>query len=194
MTIHNSDPEQVIVSYLSQPSELHAALYPFPRLPAQDYVAKAGTFHFLKKCFAPPFQVHTFRYENNAGMLLECSCCLEQDSTNQWRLLSYLEIKVEVRDSTLEQEQKLHAGQPWVQLNGGGGGPFWAIGTVISNGFEVTSVRLRSKNGFILEDSVQDGYVAFVSEQKMQPPVEAEMYDSSGILLRRYIWQEVYNT
>jgi hypothetical protein len=187
MTLQNSDPEQAIVSYLSQPSEIHAALFPEAGLTAQDYAAQAGTFHFTKKRSSPPFQLHTVQYKNKAGHLLQCLCCLEQDSINQWHVINNQEIKVNDRYTTTEQQQQFHAGQPWVQLSGGGEAPFWASGDVIANGFEITYVRLRSKNGYILEDRVQDGSVVFITNQKIQLPVEVELYGPSDILLRRYI-------
>jgi hypothetical protein len=60
---------------------------------------------------------------------------------------------------------------------------------VIDNGFDVTRVVLVNETGQRFEDSVQDGFVFFASEQEQEipwQPMQAELYDRAGKL----VWQQ----
>jgi len=63
-----------------------------------------------------------------------------------------------------------------------------AHGEIIDNGFNVTRVRLVSKDGQVFEDTVQDSLVLFAAtqEQEIQLPMQAELYNSKGEL----VWRE----
>jgi hypothetical protein len=54
---------------------------------------------------------------------------------------------------------------------------------VNANGFEVARVRLTSRNGVVLEDTVDGGLVLFVTEAHVRVPVQVELYTSSGELV-----------
>jgi hypothetical protein len=72
-------------------------------------------------------------------------------------------------------------GNPSVNLGAGWRGDlFWAGGRVHNKGLDVVRVRLISANNIILEDLVQDGLVLFVSDQAVQRPLQAELFDRSG--------------
>ncbi len=59
----------------------------------------------------------------------------------------------------------------------------WAAGRVLDNGLDVVRVRLISENGIVLEDTVQDGLVLFLSDQWVERPLQVELYDRSGKLV-----------
>jgi hypothetical protein len=57
-------------------------------------------------------------------------------------------------------------GYPWVNLAGSGrGGLLWAGGRVLDNGLDVIHVHLIAANSIVLEDTVQDGLVLFMTDQ-----------------------------
>lgn len=45
---------------------------------------------------------------------------------------------------------------------------------------EGTTVRLRCANGLVLEDTVDDGLVLFLTDRRVQLPVSAELRDAHG--------------
>lgn len=64
---------------------------------------------------------------------------------------------------------------------------FYAGGYVIHNGIQVTKVRLIDAGGHIFEDQVQDDGVFFVvSEQRVEKPIQVELYDASNVLVARH--------
>jgi len=60
----------------------------------------------------------------------------------------------------------------------------YVFGEVVANGLAIVRVRLLSANGVILEDTVEDGLVVFLSNQPLVPPVQAELYDRAGELVK----------
>lgn len=54
---------------------------------------------------------------------------------------------------------------------------------VKDNGQEVARVRLISANGILLEDSVDDGIVLFLDDRYIRTPLQAELYNSQGMLV-----------
>ncbi len=83
----------------------------------------------------------------------------------------------------------LGGGVNWTDTNDG---PrqyeFVAHGEILDNGFDVTRVRLISKDGQVFEDTVQDSLVLFAAtqEQAIQLPMQAELYNAKGEL----VWRE----
>jgi hypothetical protein len=78
-----------------------------------------------------------------------------------------------------------HRGHPWVNL-GGGGWPkqFYAGGQVLEHVGAV--VRLRAANGTVLEDTVEDGMVLFLTDAEVRLPVYAELVDPSGQIVSQH--------
>jgi hypothetical protein len=48
-------------------------------------------------------------------------------------------------------------------------------------------VRLRAANGTVLEDTVEDGLVLFLTDDAVQVPIAAELLDRSGHVLSQHI-------
>lgn len=59
----------------------------------------------------------------------------------------------------------------------------WAGGYVTEQALDVHRVRLTAKNGLVLEDIVQDGFVLFLIEQAVAVPVKVEVFRRSGELI-----------
>lgn len=75
--------------------------------------------------------------------------------------------------------------QPWVNFCGWGwpdsfSGGGWITG---SGSNAAASVRLRFRRGSMLEDTVDNGIVLFISDTPVELPAIAEILDSSGSLL-----------
>jgi hypothetical protein len=62
---------------------------------------------------------------------------------------------------------------------------FFAYGTVIDNGYDIARVRLISTNGYVFEDTLEDGLLLFASHQKVIRPLQAELYNRAGELVCR---------
>jgi hypothetical protein len=77
--------------------------------------------------------------------------------------------------------------RPWVNL-GGGNWPEWfyAGGRVEHDRGRAATVRLTCANGLVLTDSVDDGRVLFLTEQRAEVPVLAELLDHSGTVIGRH--------
>jgi hypothetical protein len=71
---------------------------------------------------------------------------------------------------------------------GGGGWPdrFSAGGTVIGAGAEITHVQLRFANGVVLEDTVEDGVVVFLTDEHVETPATAVLLDRGGAEVRAH--------
>ena len=68
---------------------------------------------------------------------------------------------------------------------GGGGWPFQfhAGGYVVNNGYDITHVHLLSRNGTICEDEVDNDIVLFFTDEQVEIPLLAELYDREGNLV-----------
>jgi hypothetical protein len=176
-----SDPRQVLIDYLSTPS------IPLPDPPASSAApstggwrasvsrggmgAKAETMQFIKERHAPGRKLLFVTYEDDGGRTMHMACLLMQNEQGEWRFAGGAGGggRGPVRS------------YPWANL-GGGGWPnqFYAGGYVIDNGLDVVRVRLTAANGTVLEDSVDDGVVLFVTDQPVELPLQAELYDRTG--------------
>jgi hypothetical protein len=168
------DPKQAVIEYLTNPPAEHR-----PLLLRQGFVAQAGTIQFLKESSIPHHRVYLVQYENTAGEQRRGIYFISQDEAGSWE--KSLNILGPVTHQPTAKE--MDTSQPWVDLNTTVSKPFWSGGRVIDHGFDVTRVRLLSRNGLTLEDQVEDGYVLFLSDLNMQAPIEAELYDRSGRLV-----------
>jgi hypothetical protein len=191
-----SDPKQVIVDWLVQPSVLicesevlsEGGWSGQSRQGGQD--ADPTTIRFLKGRAIPGRQVHVVAFVSfmDGRRYNEIwSVEVYQDATGAWDVCA---------GSGGAGDDDLIRDHPWVIL-GGGGWPnqFHAGGRVIDNGFGIVSVRLVTGNGLTMEDTVDDGLVLFVTDQRVEPPIHAELYDRSGALVSRHeVFPELRNS
>src|SRR5258708_5687286 len=172
----NNDPRQVVRDHLIAPSKLASqASAPHNGSGWRSAIsrggmgAKAETIRFLKERSLPGRKVLAGIFENQAGRMMNFTQYLVQNEQGVW----------EVRGGSGGGEggSRLVREQPWVNL-GGGGWPndFYAGGHVIDNGSGVARVRLVAANGTILEDSVEDGTVLFLSEPPVDIHLQADLY------------------
>jgi hypothetical protein len=180
-----NDPRQVIIDFLSAPSIPTSTpvsgneTRPRGRISRGGFGAKTETMHFLKERVIPGRQVHFVTFEDEAARTMHISCYVAQDKHGDWHFRGGAgggSGRGPIRD---------HA---WANL-GGGGWPddFYAGGYVMDNGLDVALVRLVYGEGQALEDSVESRIVLFVTDQKVQRPMKAELYDRSGQLVGSHI-------
>lgn len=182
-------PKQAVIEDLSNATSTppHAREV----LRAQGLIARAATIRFLKICSRQYHQLHTVTFENELGQARTCLCFLGQQESGLWQVITILFNGPE--RVLMEQEQDMS--RPWVRLSGAiGKDPLpvrsgfrpwglWAGVEVIDHGFDVTRVRLVSSDGLVFEDQVEHGLVMFLVEQSVQRPVEAQLYNRSGMLV-----------
>ncbi len=131
--------------------------------------AKAGTIHFLQQRSLPHSQIYAVTFDNKKGQQ-RWLCIVIQDEQGHWYLQSAGPLGEAIASSTRNY--------PWVNLAAGNSNIFWAGGSVITRGFDVKRVRLISTKGEILEDTVQDNLVMFLSSQPLQWPLQVELHDA----------------
>jgi hypothetical protein len=178
------DPKQAIIDHISRPL---APLEPSPPLPPNIQLqgkpgmirrggglgAKAETVRFLQERSLRDRQLHLVVFENEEGKQGQWLCCVLQDVSSYWSFAGGANVG--------SVETMPGRSYPWANLAGGWkGNLFWAGGRVLDNGMNVVRVRLISDNGIVLEDTVQDGLVLFVSDQWVQRPLRVELYDNAG--------------
>lgn len=190
-----NDPKQVIIEFLSSPpGELVE-----PGTPAEESVppvlqaklrkpggfgAKVESIQFRKERGIPQRQVHAVTFEDEKGMQYLFLCFVTQDAEGQWHLDAAGGGSGSSDKDSWRGPRRSHA---WANLAGGGWeDQFWAGGYVYDNSTPVAKVRLTSSNGQVLEDVVQDDLVLFVTDQKIQEPMEAELYNPAGELVSKH--------
>ena len=179
------DPKQAITEYVGLPLGIVQSNPPFP-VPAQGQTfqgelrcggglgAQEGTIRFFQERRLSDRQLHEITFEDEAGQHQHWLCFVVQDQQGGWYMVGGANYSDDPRHSPVRSH-------PWVNLAGGGWEDhFWAGGLVLNNGLDVVRVRLISKNGKVLEDLVQDGLVLFITDQKIQVPVQVELYDRAG--------------
>jgi len=180
------DPRQVISEHLGAPrvvfsnSAAPGAQGWRSQLSRGGMGADATTIQFIKDRGIPRRQVHAVVFDTTDGLRMRYTCYLAQDETDAWRFHGGA-------GGGADGDHLLARADPWVNL-GGGGWPtnFFAGGTVLDNGQGVTRVRLTAANGTVLEDSVEDDVVLFVTDQPVELPLQAELYNRSGQVVGRH--------
>ncbi len=148
--------------------------------------ARASTIKFLKERSIARRQVHTVTFEDEAGQPNHFVCFVTQDAQGRW----HFEMGGGGAGSS-GNDLPCHPrrNHPWANLAGGGWEDrFWAGGPVVDNGLNVTRVRLTGSNGQALEDTVDDGLVLFVTDQKVRVSVQVELYNRAGKLVGQHSW------
>jgi hypothetical protein len=180
----SGSPQDVIRTYLTSPRMVMTTQ------PVPDTVgwraevgwggcdAKPETIHFVKARSIPGRQVHALTFETQAGQAMSYVCYVRQDDAGDWHFVGG------AGGSANGSPQR---DEPWVNL-GGGGWPtqFYAGGHVLDDGKGVVRVRLYAANGVMLEDTVDDGLVLFLTDSMVKLPVEAQLMDASGALVSRH--------
>jgi hypothetical protein len=160
------DANQFLRTFLSAPN-------------ASGVKADPSTIHLLQQRTIPGHQLYAVTFRDRAGQSYAGHCVVDQDQAGNWRVWG---------GSWSKSAQLPERSYPWVSLGGGGGygHAFYACGDVHAQGRTITRVRLISKNGIELEDTVEDGLVLFLTDQYVVLPVQVELYDDHNVLISRH--------
>jgi hypothetical protein len=103
-------------------------------------------------------------------------CYLEQDAIGNWRYSGGASTSL----GALSSHPRVHLG--------GGGWPnhFHVGGYVITNAQDITRVKLTGINGIEVEDTPENGILLFFTDQKIEIPLLAELYDRTGNVVTRH--------
>ncbi len=169
----NPDPKQEIINKLTR------LLLPRASAPNEKEEGQR-TLRFLKERCIAGRQVHFVLFEDKKGQKMHFTCYVEQDIGGNWQFRGAAGDGITGTPGPVVE-------QGWANL-GGGGMPdhFYAGGYVADHGLDVTHVRLIAKNGVVVEDTVEDGIVLFLTDQPVALPIEAEIYDRSGKLVYKH--------
>src|SRR5581483_2583496 len=163
----NSDLRQVIIDYLSTPQTI-VSDEPVPGMTGWHKLqygggmgAKAETVRFVKERSLPRRQVHFVTFKDEEEREMHFACSVTQDEQGEWKFRG---------SAGGGGGGKIVREQPWANLAGSWPYDFYAGGYVIDNGLDVVRVRLTASNGVVMEDSVDDGIVLFLSDQMVEVP------------------------
>ncbi|MDQ2745526.1 MAG: hypothetical protein M3Z66_24980 [Chloroflexota bacterium] len=139
--------------------------------------ARPESIRFLKTRSIPGRQLHAVVFEMKQGPLGQRTCALSQDQDGTWRVEGGAGGGTDLPDR-----------DPPVANLGGGGWPtrFYAGGRVLDTSGQVGRVRLISSNGTTLEDTVDERWVLFLTDQPMEPPIQVQLYDGTGSMLNQH--------
>ena len=178
-------PKQVIRDYLSA-QRILVASQPIPGTTGWRAETSLGRIRCsnqrrssLARCAVFRLrQIHAVTFETQAGQRLRFICHVRQDKVGEWQFEGGAGGGV---------NGDPRRGHPWVNL-GGGGWPmrFYAGGQVLEHAGRVVRVRLRAANGTVLEDTVEDEMVLFLTDEEVHPPVYAELVDPSGQIVSQH--------
>jgi hypothetical protein len=54
---------------------------------------------------------------------------------------------------------------------------------MIDNGLEIVRVRLIANNGTVMEDTIEDGIVLFITYSRVKLPLQADLYNQEDRLV-----------
>jgi hypothetical protein len=179
------DPRQAIIEYLDRPAGELVWQSPLSTNGWRSSLREPGgedadpdSVRFIKERAAPGHQLHFVRFATRAGSERALVIEVVQQSAGQW----------EVRGNAGGGHGDPPRSQPWVNFAAWGWPRFFCGGgRVIGAGSErARRARLGFTNGTMLEDSVEEGTVLFMTDDPVQLPATVEIRDEAGVTLARY--------
>ncbi len=160
------------------------------------YEWKMDTLRFAKQKVTPNHGLYYLVIQDQAGKTHTFTCSVVRKPDGLWKALSCsggpMALHPIVR--TFWQWIVTHT-HPWLWFDGGSGivytadgipkNGFRSGGAVSTNGRRIARVLLRDARGELAEDTVENGLVIFSNERQMEAPLYAELYESTGKMVRR---------
>ncbi|GHO87939.1 hypothetical protein [Dictyobacter formicarum] len=174
----HQDPKQEIVNRLTRLLVPRSSKVPAGNLHESTQESKNKTLQFLKERSLPGRRAYIAVFENEQGKEVYFTCYVEEDAHGNWQ------FRGAAGDGIMGTNPGPIVERAWANL-GGGGMPdhFYAGGLVADHDQNVARVRLIAKNGTVIEDEVENGMVLFLSGQRIDLPIQAELYDAAGNLI-----------
>lgn len=209
--MNKHDPQQVIIEGLRNTYASIGAVAFFSldiQSQEQEHItlrnenADSGAMvvHFLQKRCLPDSQAHFVATEGEGGQLAYFLWCVRRTPQNHWesigggqvpRTTTPTILRVDTADRCNIEGTEIHKVKTMPvksplrvnlsSLRGKDG--FWAGASFLDPSLDAERVRLIFQEGIVLEDTVQDDLVLFITEEKVTRPSSAEFYDRSGNML-----------
>jgi hypothetical protein len=177
----HQDPKQEIVNRLTRLLVSNMSKVATGTSSTSNQGATYKTLRFLKERSIPGRQVHIVVFENGQGNEMHFTCYVEQNAQGNWQ------FRGAAGDGIMGSSPGPVVERAWANLNGGGmPNHFYAGGFVADHGEGVTMVRLIAKSGTTVEDTVEEGMVLFLTDQAIDLPIEAELYNQEGKLVYKH--------
>ncbi|GCE19485.1 hypothetical protein [Dictyobacter kobayashii] len=174
----HQDPKQEIINRLTRLLVSRSSKVPAGSLDEGTQESRNKTLQFLKERSLPGRRAYIVVFENEQGSEVYFTCYVEEDSQGNWQ------FRGAAGDGIMGHNPGPVVERAWANL-GGGGMPdhFYAGGFVADHEQNVARVRLIAKSGTMVEDKVENGMVLFLSDQHVDLPIQAELYDAAGTLI-----------
>lgn len=147
------------------------------------HTVNLDTLQFLKKKAIPNRQVQLISFEEQTGQHLSYIFFLVRNDSQGWQVKGAVGS---AENGYVDPEWSQR--QPWASLDAGLADGFYAGGKVINNNIDISLARLVWNNGVVLEDSVEDNLVLFVTDKRLGRPDKFELYKRSGELAASHRW------
>jgi hypothetical protein len=160
----------------------------------RPFEADAGSVRILKERASEHRRVYYVTFRDAGGGRWNWTLPVDAQPDGSWEVAggagggggrplvaAYMSLLTRVRGG------RTNSGKPWANL-GGGNWPdrFYAGGRVEHDRGRAARVRLTCANGLVLEDSVDDGRVLFVTERRAEVPVVVELLGERDDVVARH--------
>lgn len=176
-----NDPQRVIADYLCEPARVLSDLTISrgqARIISGGFGARPETLRFVKVREIPGRQLHAVLFEDEQKQPQFFICYVVRDNLGHWHYRG--------GGGGSKCWGLVHNDQPPIHGSKEFPHDFFAGGYVPQPELDVERVRLISQNGLVLEDTVQDGLVLFVTDQNVCAPIQAELYDHTSQLVAQH--------
>jgi hypothetical protein len=157
--------------------------------PLGHFEPDLSTVRFLKERAAGDSYLVYYTFNDMAGRPNDYHSFLTRDAQGHWNGETGGSLREELQASrpVLSRDHPLLflAGNLAIPAEFNSSQHFQAFSEIVDNGFGVTHVRLIDKTGRIMEDTVEQGLVLFISDHPLEGPVHAELYNADDTLVWR---------
>lgn len=161
-----------------------------------QYEWKMDTLRFTKHKVTPEQGLYYLAIQDQAGKTHTFICSVARKPDSLWKALSCSGGPVALHPVVRTLLRWIVTrNRPWLWFHGGSGIVYTADGTpkngflgggeVSATGRKIARVRLFDARGELADDMVENGLVIFSNERQMEAPLYAELYDSTGKMVRR---------
>ncbi len=153
------------------------SLHPAAGARRGGFDARPSSICFLKERGIPGRQLHAVVFETEHGPGMQWTCEVAQNEDGDWHV-----------EGGAGGGGSLPDRDPLCANLGGGGWPnrFYAGGRVLDASGRAKRVQLISSNGMTLEDTVDDGWVLFLTDESVELPVRVRLYDGAGEIINQH--------
>jgi hypothetical protein len=152
---------------------------PVPFVAAKGFNADPATVQFVKQREIPGRRLFAVSFKDRRGQSWAWLVAAEQDEAGEW---STHGVAGGGGDWS-QPELRVRRG-PWLNLGcSWGADGFYGGGAIHRAGADVGRVRLRFRDGSVLEDDSERGLALFATGRRIEIPVVVELLDRTGAVI-----------